>query len=148
MGGEITLPGPVGEQNIYRLSARGNVLCVPITLAGLYDQISLALAGGNTALVLAEEELTGWLDRLPDILRQAIRPVASATALPCSILLGEDDNAIFRSARRTLAEANGPIVSAFVTGTTLPSVEVVLEEQSRSINTTAAGGNASLMTLN
>ncbi|WP_081273909.1 bifunctional proline dehydrogenase/L-glutamate gamma-semialdehyde dehydrogenase PutA [Acetobacter pasteurianus] len=148
VGGEIILPGPVGEQNIYRLSARGNVLCVPITLAGLYDQISLALAGGNTALVLAEEELTGWLDRLPDILRQAIRPVASATALPCSILLGEDDNAIFRSARRTLAEANGPIVSAFVTGATLPSVEVVLEEQSRSINTTAAGGNASLMTLN
>lgn len=84
---------------------------------------------------------------LPFRLKPFIRLVASATAEPCAVLLGEEDNAIFRQARKELAEGNGSIVPAYLTGTSLPHSESVLEEQSRSTNTTAAGGNASLMTL-
>ncbi|GBQ21920.1 bifunctional proline dehydrogenase/pyrroline-5-carboxylate dehydrogenase [Acetobacter estunensis NRIC 0472] len=147
LGEERILPGPVGEQNLYRLMPRGNVLCVATTRAGLFAQISLALAGGNTALVLAERTLTDWMVSLPDSLRSAIRPVVDATTLPCAILLGEEDNEAFRAVRKALSNGNGPIVPAWLTGKALPSIESVLEEQSRSINTTAAGGNASLMTL-
>jgi RHH-type proline utilization regulon transcriptional repressor/proline dehydrogenase/delta 1-pyrroline-5-carboxylate dehydrogenase len=147
LGEERVLPGPVGEQNLYRLTARGNVLCVAATRAGLFAQISLALAGGNTALVMAGPMLTEWMTALPDSLRSVIRPVADATTLPCAVLLAEEDNEAFRAARMALSEGNGPIVSAWLTGQALPSIENVLEEQSRSINTTAAGGNASLMTL-
>ncbi|MCH4143681.1 bifunctional proline dehydrogenase/L-glutamate gamma-semialdehyde dehydrogenase PutA [Acetobacter peroxydans] len=147
LGEERALPGPVGEQNLYRLTPRGNVLCVATTRAGLFAQISLALAGGNTALVMAGPTLTEWMTALPDSLRRVIRPVADATTLPCAVLLAEEDNDAFRAARKALSEGNGPIVSAWLTGQALPSIENMQEEQSRSINTTAAGGNASLMTL-
>ncbi|CEF55164.1 K00318 proline dehydrogenase [Acetobacter ghanensis] len=146
--GQMTLPGPVGELNLYKLGARGTILCMAQTQTGLYDQISLALAGGNTAAIMADAAVLAPLDALPASIRSFVRPVSSANSLPCSILLSEEDNDAFRATRTMLSAGNGPIVSAYITGEGLPSIEVVLEEQSRSINTTAAGGNASLMTLN
>ena len=146
--GQITLPGPVGELNLYRLGARGTVLCIAQSKAGLYDQISLALAGGNTAAVMADAPLLAAITTLPPLLGRFVRPVSSATSLACGIILGETDNETFCATRAMLAAGNGPIVSAYLTKDSLPSIEAVLEEQSRSINTTAAGGNASLMTLN
>ncbi|WP_408738873.1 bifunctional proline dehydrogenase/L-glutamate gamma-semialdehyde dehydrogenase PutA [Acetobacter okinawensis] len=148
VNGQITLPGPVGEQNLYRLGARGTVLCMAQTKAGLYDQISLALAGGNTAAIMADATLLAAIASLPASIGQFVRPVSSAQSVACSILLSEEDNSAFCATRALLSTGNGPIVSAYITGNGLPSIEAVLEEQSRSINTTAAGGNASLMTLN
>ncbi|WP_408737569.1 bifunctional proline dehydrogenase/L-glutamate gamma-semialdehyde dehydrogenase PutA [Acetobacter okinawensis] len=148
VNGQITLPGPVGEQNLYRLGARGTVLCMAQTKAGLYDQISLALAGGNTAAIMADATLLAAIASLPASIGQFVRPVSSAQSVACSILLSEGDNSAFCATRALLSTGNGPIVSAYITGSGLPSIEAVLEEQSRSINTTAAGGNASLMTLN
>ncbi|WP_369822993.1 bifunctional proline dehydrogenase/L-glutamate gamma-semialdehyde dehydrogenase PutA [Acetobacter sp. DsW_54] len=145
---QITLPGPVGELNLYRLGARGTVLCMAQTTAGLYDQISLTLAGGNTAAILADATVLAAIATLPASIGQFVRPVSSAKSLTCSILLSDADNAAFNATRAQLAASNGPIVSAYITQNGLPSIEAVLEEQSRSINTTAAGGNASLMTLN
>ncbi|MFT8518476.1 bifunctional proline dehydrogenase/L-glutamate gamma-semialdehyde dehydrogenase PutA [Acetobacter syzygii] len=146
--GQITLPGPVGELNQYKLGARGTVLCMAQTKTGLYDQISLVLAGGNTAAILADAQVLAGLSSLPAGIQHFVRPVSSAMSLPCSIILSEEDNEVFNTTRKTLSAGNGPIVSAYITGAGLPSIEAVLEEQSRSINTTAAGGNASLMTLN
>lgn len=146
-GVERVLPGPVGERNLYRVGHRGAVLCVPTTQAGLYDQVSLALSGGNTALLLADSSLLDWVSTLPEVLRSAVRVVPNATTQAVSILLGEEDNDTFRTVRQVLAAGTGAIVSAYLTGQELPPAESVLEEQSRSINTTAAGGNASLMTL-
>ncbi|MFT9088898.1 MAG: bifunctional proline dehydrogenase/L-glutamate gamma-semialdehyde dehydrogenase PutA [Acetobacter okinawensis] len=148
VNGQVTLPGPVGEQNLYRLGARGTVLCMAQTKAGLYDQISLALAGGNTAAIMADATLLAAIASLPASIGQFVRPVSSAQSVACSILLSEEDNSAFCATRALLSTGNGPIVSAYITGSGLPSIEAVLEEQSRSINTTAAGGNASLMTLN
>ena len=146
-GGHITLPGPVGESNLYTLTPRGNILCIAQTKAGLYDQISLALSGGNTALVLAESSLTGWIANLPDALQKVICPVSTATDKPCAIVLCEQDNAGFANARKALSASERPIASAWLTEKGLPAPENVVEEQCRSINTTAAGGNASLMAL-
>ncbi len=147
VGGTCTLPGPVGETNLYKLAPRGNILCIPATKAGLYDQISLALSGGNTALVLAHDSLGGWYSRLPATVQRKVVLVHSATEKPCAIVLSERDDEAFACARKALAAGNYPIASAWVTGDSLPPAECVLEEQSVSINTTAAGGNASLMTL-
>lgn len=123
------------------------MLCIPATKAGLYDQISLTLSGGNTALILADESIASWYVSLPEAIRAKVKLVASATAEPCAIVLSERDDAAFAAARQALANSTAPIASAWITGNGLPSAECVLEEQSRSINTTAAGGNASLMTL-
>ncbi|KXV74793.1 transcriptional regulator, partial [Acetobacter malorum] len=147
VGGQITLPGPVGESNLYSLTRRGNILCIAQTKAGLYDQISLALSGDNAALVLADSSLTGWIASLPDALQLVIRPVTSAKEEPCAIVLGEQDDAVFAEARKALSTSDRPIASAWLTAAGLPAPESVVEEQCRSINTTAAGGNASLMAL-
>ncbi|KXU97511.1 transcriptional regulator [Acetobacter cerevisiae] len=147
VGGQITLPGPVGESNLYSLTRRGNILCIAQTKAGLYDQISLALSGDNAALVLAESSLTGCIASLPDALQLVIRPVTSAKEEPCAIVLGEQDEAVFAEARKALSTSDRPIASAWLTAAGLPAPESVVEEQCRSINTTAAGGNASLMAL-
>ncbi|MCX2559889.1 bifunctional proline dehydrogenase/L-glutamate gamma-semialdehyde dehydrogenase PutA [Acetobacter farinalis] len=147
VGGQIALPGPVGESNLYSLTPRGAVLCIAQTKAGLYDQISLALSGGNTALVLADTHLTGWIASLPDVLRSVIRPVSTATEDPCALVLGEQDEAAFAAARAALGTGSRPIASAWLTADSLPHPESMVEEQCHSINTTAAGGNASLMAL-
>nr|WP_240554470.1 bifunctional proline dehydrogenase/L-glutamate gamma-semialdehyde dehydrogenase PutA [Acetobacter cibinongensis] len=147
VGGECTLPGPVGEKNLYSLMPRGNILCIPATKSGLYNQISLALSGGNKALVLAHDSAAIWHSALPATLQNVIEIVSSATARPCAIVLAERDDEAFAAARKALSAGDYPIASAWITGTSLPGTECVLEEQSCSINTTAAGGNASLMTL-
>lgn len=147
VGGECTLPGPVGEKNLYSLMPRGNILCIPATKTGLYNQISLALSGGNKALVLAHDSASVWHSSLPASLQKAIEIVSSATVEPCAIVLAERDDEAFTAARTALSAGDYPIASAWITGTGLPAAECVLEEQSCSINTTAAGGNASLMTL-
>lgn len=146
-GGTLTLPGPVGEENLYKLTGRGNVLCLATGRAALLDQISLVLAGGNTALVPGNAMPPAWYAALPDAVRARVRPVDSATAESCAVILSEKDDAAFAAARQALCDANRPIVSAWLTGDGLPHAECLLEEQSISINTTAAGGNASLMTL-
>ncbi|WP_415507987.1 bifunctional proline dehydrogenase/L-glutamate gamma-semialdehyde dehydrogenase PutA [Acetobacter sp.] len=147
VGGECTLPGPVGEKNLYSLMPRGNILCIPATKTGLYNQISLALSGDNKALVLAHDSASVWHSSLPASLQKAIEIVSSATVEPCAIVLTERDDEAFTAARKALSAGDYPIASAWITGTGLPAAECVLEEQSCSINTTAAGGNASLMTL-
>ena len=145
--GESMLPGPVGEKNLYRLAPRGAVLCIPATKEGLYNQLSLAFSGGNTVLLLADASIEGWIATLPLLVQNAVTFVASATEKPCAVLLGERDDDAFAYARAALAEGDGPVVPAWITGEELPHVECVIEEQSRSINISAAGGNASLMTL-
>ncbi|AZV39818.1 bifunctional proline dehydrogenase/L-glutamate gamma-semialdehyde dehydrogenase [Komagataeibacter xylinus] len=147
-GGALALPGPVGEENLYKLSARGNVLCIATGKAALYDQISLVLAGGNTALVPGDAVPHAWYATLPDVVQAKVRPVDNATSEPCAVILSEKDDVALAMARQALSVGDQPIISAWLTGGGLPGAECVLEEQSVSINTTAAGGNASLMTLN
>src|SRR5262249_31694249 len=48
----VELPGPVGERNLYGLTARGKVLCMAQSETGLLLQIGAALATGNQAVVL------------------------------------------------------------------------------------------------
>ncbi|WP_298216710.1 trifunctional transcriptional regulator/proline dehydrogenase/L-glutamate gamma-semialdehyde dehydrogenase, partial [Acidocella sp.] len=47
LGYRTELPGPVGEQNIYQLKPRGEVLCVAASEAGAFRQIAASLATGN-----------------------------------------------------------------------------------------------------
>jgi RHH-type proline utilization regulon transcriptional repressor/proline dehydrogenase/delta 1-pyrroline-5-carboxylate dehydrogenase len=151
LGLEIELPGPVGERNIYALHARGLILVKPETKQGLYQQIAAVLATGNDAVVDANEELLAALDGLPasaanriardwtdQILSGALiegdagqtgRVLAKIAGLPGPILLSQAATV----AQCSMADAYNP--------------DWLIEEISTSINTTAAGGNASLMTI-
>ena len=143
-GSTIELPGPVGERNLYSLHPRGSVLLVPHSRKGLLAQITAARSTGNTVSVLrtpALGELAGeagadvdWLEALPQHNRFA------------AVLIepGGDTGARLRA----IAAMAGPIALVQL-GAEDGSYRLdwLIDEVSTSINTTAAGGNASLMAL-
>ena len=140
----MVLPGPTGESNTLSLHPRGCVACIADDESTLRAQIRLATATGNIAL----------LTRSP--LTQAIaadcegrwKLVADAlAAAPDAVLFaGGEERA--RAIRQALAAADGPIVPMLMVDQHHPGDPMRLVcERSLTINTTASGGNASLLSL-
>ncbi len=135
------LPGPVGERNLYTTEPRGTVLCAAATRAGLLPQISAALATGNIA--------AGKLDLLPAIpaaLANWITDSAASNTKAAALFIGPPDDC--RTLNESLAAQPGPIAAVH---TPRPDgsypLECLIRERSISTNTTAAGGNASLLAI-
>jgi RHH-type proline utilization regulon transcriptional repressor/proline dehydrogenase/delta 1-pyrroline-5-carboxylate dehydrogenase len=142
LGLEVELPGPVGESNRYALHPRGAVLLRPRTEAGLFGMLAAALAAGNAVQVAAPPALRPLLDRLPAAVRARVAEGADAAA--CAAVLAEDDETDLVSTLREVAAFDGPIRPVL----TAPwRGELLLTERATCINTAAAGGNASLMTI-
>ena len=141
LGAQLALPGPVGEQNLYALHPRGRILLRPRTQAGLFDQMAAVLATGNRGTVFGMA--------LPEGLPA---PIAAAFAADdgaeCAAVLIEGDAAAVTTAAQAAAALPGAIAAIHAPG---PDggycCDWLLEEVSTSINTTAAGGNASLMMI-
>ncbi len=138
LGMETELTGPVGERNLYALHPRGRVLLRPATRAGLFAQMAAVLATGNTAAVEGMDVPGG----LPAEIEARFHPVAGEPFAACLV---EGDADAVRAACEAVAGLPGPIVPVHVSAG--PNGAWLLEEVSTSINTTAAGGNASLMTI-
>ncbi len=140
-GLQVDLPGPVGERNVYALHPRGQVLLRPETRAGLCEQLAAVLAAGCTALVESNVLLPDLPD-LPAAVAARVKP-RGAQAVSAVLVEGAPERVL-----ATLAEVAawpGPIVPVLTLDTCDP--RWLLEEVSTSINTTAAGGNASLMMI-
>ena len=142
LGTEIRLAGPVGESNLYRLQPRGQIGMRPETGQGLFEQMAAVLATGNRGVVAHP---------LPDDLPPNVAAAFSASAIgPCSVILVEGDRIAVAQAVAEAAAAPGPIISVHAAEQDQPLAyhcDWLLEEVSISINTTAAGGNASLMMI-
>jgi RHH-type proline utilization regulon transcriptional repressor/proline dehydrogenase/delta 1-pyrroline-5-carboxylate dehydrogenase len=143
LGVELTLPGPVGERNLYALHPRGRVLMRPATREGLFAQMAAVLATGNRGTVEGMALPAG----LPAALAAAFSPPADE---PYAAALVEGGAARVLAMAETVAAMPGAIVSIQAADPDAPlaySLDWLLEEVSTSINTTAAGGNASLMMI-
>ncbi|MDD2861375.1 MAG: bifunctional proline dehydrogenase/L-glutamate gamma-semialdehyde dehydrogenase PutA [Acidiphilium sp.] len=136
------LQGPVGEQNIYRLQPRGTVLCHAATAAGAACQIAACAASGNDALVLCPEPLAAMTGSA----RLANRQTLSSERFDA--VLFEGDAATLRDLLHDLARRDGPIIPVYCGNADADYPLAFLSvEQAVSINTAAAGGNASLMAI-
>jgi RHH-type proline utilization regulon transcriptional repressor/proline dehydrogenase/delta 1-pyrroline-5-carboxylate dehydrogenase len=151
---ECELPGPVGESNLYRLEARGTVLCLPETRFGLMCQIGAALAAGNRAVVSLPKKLKPLLADLPFGLAEHVMAVEdwSGASFDAALLEGGAERTL--AVGKQLAARPGAIAGLqTATAKELASgkrdyvLDWLLSERSISINTAAAGGNASLMTI-
>jgi RHH-type proline utilization regulon transcriptional repressor/proline dehydrogenase/delta 1-pyrroline-5-carboxylate dehydrogenase len=140
LGREIELSGPVGERNLYALHPRGKVLLRPSTEGQLFSQIAVVLAAGCEGR-LANLALPS--DLPPSVAARIALDDGGAYAAA----LVEGDEVRIGAALRDLAERPGQIVTAHAPAADGYHVEWLLEEVSTSINTTAAGGNASLMMI-
>ncbi len=139
LGVELTLSGPVGERNLYALHPRGLILLRPLTAQGLLRQMAVILATGNRGMI----EGMAHPARLPIAIaaRFPIRPDA-----PYAAALVEGDAAAIIATAQALADGDGPIIPVHAEEAGY-CLDWLLEEVSTSINTAAAGGNASLMMI-
>ncbi len=148
VGAELELTGPVGERNLYALHPRGRILLLPQTRAGLLEQLGAALAAGNDVVVGDAAMLKETVAALPAAIGARVH-VASDWRREGGYAgaLIEGDAVRMTEALTALADLPGAIVlpQAASSGYRL---DWLVEEVSTSINTTAAGGNASLMSLN
>lgn len=155
LGVVMNLPGPVGEENTYALHPRGQILIFPETKSGLYRQIACALATGNVAVIDAMCRLQNALSDLPEVVASKIRWTENIEAdgpYAGAIIEGDEKQVITLQSR--IAKLSGPIVlTQAATSEELTLKEIpynlcyMVEEVSTSVNTAAAGGNASLMTI-
>jgi RHH-type transcriptional regulator, proline utilization regulon repressor / proline dehydrogenase / delta 1-pyrroline-5-carboxylate dehydrogenase len=125
---EIDLPGPTGESNRYLIKPRGRVVClgdlaVPGSSAVLDRQKTSARSYGNEVLVnVSVDALTN------------LKGVDSVIA--------EGDENSLRSVRQALAVRTGQIIPLLASP---EDVCGLVSERTLCIDTTAAGGNASLL---
>ncbi|RVD14174.1 L-glutamate gamma-semialdehyde dehydrogenase, partial [Mesorhizobium sp. M7A.F.Ca.ET.027.02.1.1] len=144
--GQVDLPGPTGEANTLSLSPRGRVLCLGPDGDTLLAQTIQALAAGNAVLAVAPgapaalSALTGKglplaaIDGRPD-------PV-EARALRVDVVAFSGTSEAARIVRKVIADRSGPIVP-LVTEVLNPAAYA--HERAVCVDTTAAGGNASLL---
>jgi RHH-type proline utilization regulon transcriptional repressor/proline dehydrogenase/delta 1-pyrroline-5-carboxylate dehydrogenase len=148
-----TLPGPTGEANLYAVLPREAVLCVaPEGPAGDADrlaQLAAVLAVGSRALWPATAQ--ALRERLPADVRERIALAQDWTSPSAHFdaVLQHGDAVALRATAAALARRSGPIVglTGLVCGDARVPLERLVIERSLSINTAAAGGNASLMML-
>nr|MDQ2735097.1 trifunctional transcriptional regulator/proline dehydrogenase/L-glutamate gamma-semialdehyde dehydrogenase [Pseudomonadota bacterium] len=149
VGAWRTLAGPTGEANLYAMRSRESILCLAAADDDRLLQLAAVLAVGSRALWPAAA--LALRERLPVEARDRVSLVQDW--LPPSIgfdaVLHYGDASGLLAICRDLAGRPGPIVG--VTGLRPGEVDIPLErlviERSLSVNTAAAGGNASLMTM-
>jgi RHH-type proline utilization regulon transcriptional repressor/proline dehydrogenase/delta 1-pyrroline-5-carboxylate dehydrogenase len=141
LGFAADLGGAVGEANTYRTRPRGRILVLPRTEPGLLHRLGAVLATGNVAVI-------GGAVR-PDDLPASVASHTVFTAdwqveQHIAGVLVEADAADLVTVATAMAGRDGPIVP--VQGENI-DLDLLVEEVAVSINTAAAGGNASLMAL-
>jgi RHH-type proline utilization regulon transcriptional repressor/proline dehydrogenase/delta 1-pyrroline-5-carboxylate dehydrogenase len=143
LGNTLVLPGPTGEHNTLSFAARGAVLCASRTTGVLLNQLAAALATGNKALVLASSLPLG----LPDMVKDRIELVGDIGA--CSnFQVAMIEPSTERRLEALLAAREGVLVTTIeTTEEGIIPLWRLLAERALCVNTAAAGGNASLMTL-
>jgi RHH-type proline utilization regulon transcriptional repressor/proline dehydrogenase/delta 1-pyrroline-5-carboxylate dehydrogenase len=144
-----SLAGPTGEANLYAVLPREAVLCLANDDADRLLQLAAVLAVGSRALWPAG---AGDLwRRLPDEARDRVALVEDwkRESIAFDAVLHHGDAASLLAMCRAVAARPGSIVG--VTGLEAGDSQIPLErlvvERSLSVNTAAAGGNASLMTM-
>ena len=151
LGAPVLLPGPTGERNSYAILPRERVLCLAETNDDRLAKLALVLSLGTRAVWPVEASASALRARLPEIVREAVIEVRDWTAAEAryDAVLHHGSRESRLAAGRLLAEREGPIVllHAFEPGEPPLTVERLLVERVVSVNTAAAGGNASLMTV-
>ncbi|MHA6692125.1 bifunctional proline dehydrogenase/L-glutamate gamma-semialdehyde dehydrogenase PutA [Devosia sp. A449] len=120
----LPLPGPTGESNILHTAPRGRVLCLGPTPADQQAQAIMAATLGNTA-ILAELDLD---------------TLSHSTSFEAVAYFAADST--LRAIRIALSARDGAILPLL---TSVDEAPRLLLERHVCIDTTAAGGNASLL---
>jgi RHH-type proline utilization regulon transcriptional repressor/proline dehydrogenase/delta 1-pyrroline-5-carboxylate dehydrogenase len=146
-GNAMELPGPTGELNLLSNVGRGVVLCLGPDRETACRQAAAALVQGNSVVMIAPD-----IDALLQAAHQLQVPLygvsGSLSAQSAQVLHGFDalccngDEQHLRALRKALAQRDGVIIPLI---TEWDQEERFVIERHLCIDTTAAGGNASLI---
>ncbi len=144
------LPGPTGERNVYSVLPRAITACLASREDDLLTQLAAVLAVGSQALWQGNAA-THLREQLPATVQQQIA-LATAEVLDApqlDVVLQHGTGAELQRSCERLAMRSGAIVllQGLAPGETAIDLDRLVLERSLSVNTAAAGGNASLMTI-
>ncbi|MBV6271761.1 trifunctional transcriptional regulator/proline dehydrogenase/L-glutamate gamma-semialdehyde dehydrogenase [Alcaligenaceae bacterium CGII-47] len=149
----IVLPGPTGESNLYHLKPRGAVLCVAQTEAGIQAQYNACQRSGNHMVIVDTEIGEAFYKTGQATVQMSLVSAQAFADTDFQAVLFEGDGDTLRTLNQRVARREGPIVpvqglgsDVLAAGATY-ALETLVREVSISINTAAAGGNASLMMI-
>jgi len=147
LGGVTLLPGPTGERNTLSFVARGTVVCVAASVDGLLNQLAAAVASGNKVILVSPSSKL-IPDSLPAAVKECIAWVADIDACTSPFQVVMVEQSLAQGIKPALAARTGSLVLTVETTAegNIPLWRLVAE-RALCVNTTAAGGNASLMTL-
>ncbi|MTH46600.1 trifunctional transcriptional regulator/proline dehydrogenase/L-glutamate gamma-semialdehyde dehydrogenase [Intestinirhabdus alba] len=145
------LPGPTGECNTLTLLPRERVLCVADSEQDALIQLAAVTAAGSRILWPDDALHRELKQRLPGEVsaRIALAAAENLLAQPFDAVIFHGDSDQLRLLCEAVAARDGAIVSVqgFAPGESNILLERLYIERSLSVNTAAAGGNASLMTI-
>jgi RHH-type transcriptional regulator, proline utilization regulon repressor / proline dehydrogenase / delta 1-pyrroline-5-carboxylate dehydrogenase len=139
------LAGPTGESNVLDYRPRGRALCLASDAAACRLQIAACLATANRALILASDWARAMAAELPPGVAAQIEWTDRRESAAFEVALadrGSDGLAL----RQQLAQRDGARLRVLNGGPEY-GLQWMVAERVVSTNTTAAGGNASLLTL-
>ncbi len=150
-GTSRVLAGPTGERNSYTILPREHVLCLADVEQDLLTQLAAVLAVGSRAVWPDNEQSRALHGRLPKEVQARIQLVGDwhKDEVAFDAVLHHGDSDQLRRVCEQVAQRSGAIVG--VHGLSQQDTSVALErlviERALSVNTAAAGGNASLMSI-
>ena len=138
------LPGPTGERNTLSFAPRGRIFCAASSVNCLLNQLAATLATGNLPVLPAAS-----LALLPaGMPAEVSKLIIAAEAAESGSQLALVEGSLLAQHKLLFAAQDDAIVSVMETH---DHAEIALwrlvAERALCVNTTAAGGNASLMTL-
>ena len=142
----LDLPGPTGESNRLSFAPRGVVLCLGPGTAATKTQIATALDAGNAVVAVADGATAALESLVPDprvvLLDGQVDPESLVTVDGIAAVACSADRDVLRAMREALARRPGPILPLI---TEPAAAERYVLERHVCVDTTAAGGNASLL---
>ena len=142
----LDLPGPTGESNRLSFAPRGVVLCLGPGAETARTQVATALDAGNAVVAVADGATAALASLAADprivLLDGQADPEALATVNGIAAVACSADRDVLGTMREALARRPGPILP-LITEPAAP--ERYLLERHVCVDTTAAGGNASLL---
>ncbi|WP_245880934.1 bifunctional proline dehydrogenase/L-glutamate gamma-semialdehyde dehydrogenase PutA [Thauera aromatica] len=142
----LTLPGPTGEHNSLRFCARGTLAGLARDIAGYLHQLIAALASANRLRTNDGETVRRLHGALPAALQAHLCCDPGWFEADFGALLFDGSDTEADAWQRRLAARDGPIVPLLRPAPDYDPARLV-HERTLSINTAAAGGNASLMAM-
>jgi len=144
--GPVDLSGPTGEANTLMLVPRGRVLCLGPDAESLLAQAVQALAAGNAVLAVAPDAMAALKPLLgKDLPLKALEGTVEPAELEdfaADAVAFHGPTGMAKTIRQALARRAGPI-APLISELICPAAYAV--ERAVCVDTTAAGGNASLL---